>query len=318
MIPGVCNPSVRFAQTYRISLLLVFCTCVASAQTQSLTASDRIAQDREQIHIAQSQHSGDSRLGYLWGVLADDYRRAADFLQSEDAYNRSIQLLKSASGDKTNYATALDNMGNLYLIYARTDEAWICAKKALVIRKQLGNQFHIAMSLKHMADIDVARHRFKDAEKEATEAADTLLSSEAPPGLEAAALLQTLSYIHCKQNTCDQGIKDAEHAYAISRDISGPDSLQVGLALEALGFAQWRAGQTHTAETSMLRSIEILKNQTVPGDPLLFWCMSEYRDYLQAMHRKPEAKRLDAQLADLQRPCSSCSVSVYSLSNAMR
>lgn len=318
MTPGVFSPPVRFAQIYLIPLLLAFCACAASAQTQQQMLSEKIAQDRELIRSAERQQTSDTHQGYLWAVLADDYRHAADFLQSENAYNRSIRLLKAAPEARTNYATAIDNLGSLYLTYGHTGEAWSCMKKALAIRRQLDDQINIAMSLKHMADVDVVRHRYKDAEREASEAAQTLLAPGASYNSNAASLLVTLSYSRCKQNNCTQGLQDAERALVIARAAFQPDSLQIGLILVALGFAQWNTGQTQDAERSILHGIEIIKNQTAPGDPLVFYAMLGYRTYLVAMHRNPDVKQLDTQLADLRRPCPSCSVSVYSLSNATR
>ena len=89
----------------------------ASAQTQIasiMPLPERITQELGLIHAAEQEHLPDVQLGYLWARLASDYRDKADFSRSEDAYNRSLRLLKAAPEAKADYATVLDNLGILY------------------------------------------------------------------------------------------------------------------------------------------------------------------------------------------------------------
>ena len=321
MIRVDCCCRARTLRTLAFTLLLGFAACSASAQAQNQTQklSDRIALDREMIHIGERDQSPNAHQGYLWARLAADYRDAGDFSHSEDAYNRSLQLFKTEPEAMANYATTLDNLGALYLTYARTDEARNCMQKALAIRQQLGDSTNIAVSLQHLADLDVARRKFKDAEGEASEAYQTLSAPGVPSGPGTISALLTLSFARCKQDNCAQGVQDAEHALDIARSTLQPDSVQYGITLVTLGFAQWKTGQTHDAETDMRDGLRIIRNQTAPGDPTLSYSLMQYRDYLQAMRRTPEAKQVETQLAaSAHRPCTTCSVSVYSLSNTMR
>jgi tetratricopeptide (TPR) repeat protein len=292
--------------------------CVASARAQSQKLLETIEEDRAQIQAAEREHLSEEHQAYLWANLAADYRLAADFSHSEGAYDRSIQMLKDLPDSRTNYATVLDNLGALYLTYARKEEASTCMKKALAIRQQLGDKVNIAISLQHIADLDVARHKYKDAEREADEASPALLANVDTNGSSAVAVLSTLAYARCRLNRCAQGLEDAQHALALARTILPSQSLRFGLTLLVLGYVEWRSGQPQDAEINLLQGLDIVKKQTEPGDPILVYSMMEYRAYLTAMHRGPEVKALNAQLANMQRPCSNCSVSVHSLSNAMR
>ncbi len=311
---------VRTLRTPLFALFLGFAASSALAQTQNQTQklSDKIALARELIHIGERDQSSNAHQGYLWAQLAADYRDAGDFSQSEDAYNRSLQLFKTAPEAMANYATTLDNLGALYLTYGRID-ARNCMLKALAIRQQLGDQTNIAISLQHLADLDVARRKFKDAESEASEAYQTLSAPGAHNGPATVSALLTLAFARCKQDACAQGIQDAEHAVDIARTTLRPDSVQFGITLVTLGFAQWKTGQPQQAETTMLSGLKIIKDQTAPGDPTLSYSLMQYRDYLHAMRRTPEVKEVDAELAAAaHQPCNTCSVSVYSLSNTMR
>jgi len=313
---------INRSRLFTLVPIILFTCCISPPHAIAQATSDlssRINEDLRQVHDAEQQHLSNAQRGFAWATLAADYRDAAEFTRAEDAYNRSISLLKGAPEAAINYATALDNLGALYLLYGHSDEALICMKKGLAVREKLGNQAHIAMSLQHIADLDIAFHRFKDAEKEAAQAYQIVVTTNTPPPT-TIAVLATLAYSRCKQNKCAQGLHDAENAVAVARTFIPSNSFQYGLTLITLGFAQYRTNQFNEAERSLLSGIQIVKAQTTPGDPTLFYSMREYLDYLKAAHRDAEAKQLETQLANsnIHQPCATCSVSVYSLSNAMR
>jgi tetratricopeptide (TPR) repeat protein len=101
--------------------------------------------------------------------------------KAEDAYNRSLHLLKTAPSARAVYASTLDNLASLYLIYGRVDDAESARKQALTVREKLGNQSDIAVSRIHLADIALARHQFKKAERLAQRGIEEMESSLNPP-----------------------------------------------------------------------------------------------------------------------------------------
>jgi cytochrome c-type biogenesis protein CcmH/NrfG len=91
-------------------------------QQFSIKTQKDIAQERHLIDVAEREHLPDAQIGYLWGRLASDYAAQADFARAEDAYFRSLRLLRNAPEAQKNYATLLDNLGFLYLAYDRRAE----------------------------------------------------------------------------------------------------------------------------------------------------------------------------------------------------
>jgi tetratricopeptide (TPR) repeat protein len=309
---------------HSLTLVLAFSQWIHAASAQTQTAStmplpERITQELGLIHAAEQQHLPDVQLGYLWARLASDYREKADFSRSEDAYNRSLRLLKTTPEAKADYATLLDKLGYLYLIYGHKEEAESCMKKSLAIRQELGNVTNTGLSHEHLAEVALARHKFKDAERAASEAYQMLAAARASDTTGLAAVLVTLTYARCLQNKCAEGLQNAEQALSIVRAAYHPNSLQVGHTLMALGFAKWKLGENQDAEKEMLQGIQIIRTLNALGDPNTRYALIEYRDYLKAMHRSLDVKQIEEQLAtSTHRPCASCSVSVSSLSNAMR
>src|SRR5438876_667001 len=113
----------------RVSFLLLTAlslgVCIASVQTsepQSASAHVRIARDIESIQIAEQQRRPEAERGALWAQLASEYQYAAEFLKAEDAYNKSLHLLKTAPSAKAEYAGTLESLATLYLLYGHVDE----------------------------------------------------------------------------------------------------------------------------------------------------------------------------------------------------
>jgi tetratricopeptide (TPR) repeat protein len=248
-----------------------------------------------------------------------DYREASDFSRSEDAYHRSIQLLKDSPESRADYATVLANLGSLYFIYDRLEEASLPTKHALAIRQELGDEINIALSRQHLADLDLARHKFKEAEIEASLAYETLSTADKTNKAALVASLVSLTYSRCELSKCSRGVQDAQLAIDTVRGSFPPDSIPAGQALMAIGFAQWKSGDNQQAEQAMLQGIRVIKTQGLAGNPLLLYSLTQYRDFLKAMHRIPELRAVDVQLAlSRHQICANCTVGISALSGSMR
>jgi tetratricopeptide (TPR) repeat protein len=329
MVSGTFLPPV---QLNRSCLLTLFLTCTLGTGSASLRAQmhaqeaptaiqlrDRITHNQEAIQTVESQALPHAKLGVLWARLALDYREAADFPRSEDAYHRSIQLLKDTPESRADYATVLANLGSLYLIYGHLEEAALLAKQALAIRQELGDEVNIAFSRQHLADLDLARHKFKEAEIEASHAYEILSTAEKTNKAALIASLISLTYSRCELNKCSQGVQDAQLAIDTVSSSFPPDSIQVGHAFMAMGFAQWKSGENQQAEQNMLHAIRVIKTQSPAGDPFLLYSLMQYRAFLKAMHRIPESKQVDLELASFRHQvCANCTVGISTLSGSMR
>ena len=69
----------------------------------------------------------------------------------------------------------------------------------------------------------------------------------------------------------------------------------------------------------MLKGVNIITTRNAVGAPNSRYALLEYRDFLKAMHRSLDVKRIDDQLAQAApQPCANCTVSVNSLSHALQ
>jgi tetratricopeptide (TPR) repeat protein len=281
-----------------------------------------IAHYQEAIRIAEEKHLPETQQGILWLRLAFEYHAAAEFTKAEDAYNRALHLLKAAPSARAQYATTLDNLASLYLIYGRLADSESTRKQALAVRRKLGNPVDTAVTEVHLADIALVRHQFKKAERIAQLGLNGMESLPDPPHAGMLSAYLILTYAECSRNHCAEGLKNAEGAVAFAHKKYEPESAAQGFAHEALGFAEWKTGATQEADTTMLHAIQELRKSLAPNDPRLAGALFEYRSYLLDTKRKVEAEEIHDQatrvLSQAGVSCPDCTISVNSLSNTLR
>jgi hypothetical protein len=322
---GAYRPYLYLRVSFLLLTALSLSVCVAGAQTpepQSAAAQVRIARALELVQVAEQQHRPVEERGALWAQLASEYQYAAEFLKAEEAYNKSLHLLKTAPAAKAEYAATLGSLATLYLLYGHVDEAESIRKQALAVREKLGNSFDIGLSRIHLANVAIARRQFKKAERLALRGMEEMESSSNPPRAGILSGLITVTYAHCLRGHCGEGLTSAQQALAFANSNFVPDSAAVGFALETLGFAEWKTGAGQEAEKAMLRGIQIMRTTLVPADPRLRGALQQYGDYLIASNRRVEAQEIHEEVERLTSQtgtfCSACTVSVYSLSKALR
>jgi hypothetical protein len=177
----------------------------------------------------------------------------------------------------------------------------------------------LGVSQLHLAQLALDGHKFKRAEDIAAEAQANLTAAGDSGRVGLIGTLVTLAYARCEQHKCAEGLRDAEHAMDLARLVYPADSLPAGKVLMAIGYARWKTGDREEAERMMLQGVHIITTQNVPGAPNSRYALLQYRDFLKAMHRSLDVKRIDDQLAQATpQPCPNCTVSVNSLSIALR
>jgi hypothetical protein len=322
---GAYRPYLYLRVSLLVPIALSLSACVAWAQTpelQSAAVQGRIVRDMESIHIAEQQQRPEEERGALWAQLASEYQYVAEFLKAEDAYNKSLHLLKTAPSAKAEYAGTLESLATLYLLYGHIDEAERVRKQALAVHKKMGNRFDIGLSQIHLANVAIARRQFKKAERLSLRGMEEMESSSNPPRAGILSGLITVTYAHCLRGHCDQGLTSAQQGLAFVNSNFVPESVAVGFALETLGFAEWKTGAGQEGEKAMLHGIQILRTNLVPADPRLRGALVQYANYLTATNRRVEAQEIHEEVERMRSQtgtvCPTCTVSVYSLSKGLR
>lgn len=292
-------------------------TMAVQSSADELTLPKRFERDLELIRAAEWEKLPPLDVGRLWTRLASDYERAGEFAKGEAAYNRALELLDKAPNAILEYATALDNLGLLYLVNGNFDAAEKCRMHSYAIREKSGDGLEIARGKWMLAEVDVARKRYKDAQKKASEAYAAMVALHDPFVSELVSTLTLLSSVSCMNNECALGVESGREAKRLALAELPIDHFLLGEALIALGYAEWKTSLEDDPGEDLREGVRILRKRARPGHPYLLTALQIYGDYLKAAHYVAEADEIAKEVKALRNKpahnCGNCTVSVYGL-----
>ena len=297
------------------ALVLLFGFPRSAQVCEAQSIEQQIAQEITLIHDGERDGLEPLKMGRLWAHLGIDYEDEAEFTKAESAYNHSLRILETLPSGKADYANVLDNLGSMYLMVGNLAEAERCSRNSLSLRETMGDGLQIARGKWHLAEVELGRHRAKEARQRSLEAYNEMVALKDPETKDQVSALITLTYAECIQSCADDGVAHAKQSVALARTTTSSDPIMMGQALQALGYADWKAGIKEAPE-QMRSSILIFKEQNDRGRTYALGAMQQYRRYLEATHHWVEAKQValeEEQLSKQRGKCPNCTVSVYGL-----
>jgi tetratricopeptide (TPR) repeat protein len=276
---------------------------------------------RAQISAAEAQKAGDSVLGDLWWKLGIAYQSQLAHAAAEDAYVRALPLLRAAGLD-AKYADALHGLGTVCLSTGRHAEARKYLAAALANYEKLQDVV-AAVHVRQAIGLEVmSTAKYKDA---IAEFSGSLAQVSALPNPPAEAIIagyllrSTAEYRHGESTEALADVALARAAAAGAK--LPPNSLASIDMLLAEGAALTRLGRPDGGDAAIQEALRLAtkRNDLAPAASvaLKLGILREYLASLQAVHRKQDAKRTEAQMAQLRSElparCETCTVSVAAL-----
>ena len=192
-------------------------------------------------------------------------------------------------------------------------------EQALAKRRELKNPVDIARSESHIAEVLLDERRYKDAAAHALAALRVMETESNSDKEDEGATLVTLIYALCARDKCSEGLVYAHKALEISTAAYEPGSAQAGYVLMAAGFAEWKQGDAARAEDELKRGVEIFRRSPEKSNRVLIEALRQYEGFLSSRHQTVAARRVEDEVASLERSssssasCSNCTVSAFSL-----
>ncbi|HKO19657.1 MAG TPA: hypothetical protein VJU82_12300 [Acidobacteriaceae bacterium] len=286
-----------------------------------LQLAEQVKMVRAQIAAEESRHAGDDVLGYSWLALGKLYDSQLQEEQAEDAYAHALPRLRAAGLD-AQYADALHGMGAVCVSAGRLAQGRKYLAASLSVYEKLQDRVHAAMLHQALAAEVMASGKFKDAIAEASASLAQLAAMEDAPAetVIAGYMLRSVAEYHAGENA--EALTDVARARAAAARAHLADNAFEWIALSlAEGAALTRAGQAEQAHAAIDQALRLASSRTdqprVLSIKLQMWILNEYAASLQAVHRKQDARQINAQLAKLQSQlpatCAGCTVSVAAL-----
>lgn len=245
--------------------------------------------------------------GKAWLKLAVLRQNAARYVESEHAYSRAVELLKS--GHPAAFADALDHMGTMYVECGQFSKAEPLLRQALAIRENAKDLLRIGVSHMHLSALLLGRGELQSAEAAAEKAVRLLVPQQSHDAARTAATpeqqmkaLIDLSLVRCARDACATAIPDLRRALRIAKASYAKNSIPVGLLHFLLGYAHWKGGDIDAAAELMGNGIQELSTQLGWGHPTYVRALAQYRAFLAESGLSTRSEQAGAGIARVERP----------------
>ena len=307
------------------AVLLLGCVCTFSPNVvlaqDGLQLAEQVKAVRTQITAEEGRHAGADVLGYSWLVLGKLYDSQLQEQQAEDAYAHALPLLRAAGPD-AQYADALHGMGAVCVATGRIAEGRKYLMTSLVVYEKLQDRVHAAILHQALAGEVMANGKFKDAIAESSASLAQLAAVENAPAetVITGYMVRSVAEYHAGENA--EALTDVARARKAATRAGLADNAFEWIALSlAEGAALTRAGQVDQGHAAIEEALRLASTRAetppVLSLRLQIWILNEYSASLEAVHRKPDAKVIHAQVASLESQlpaaCQGCTVSVAAL-----
>lgn len=287
----------------------------ASTKARATAMQSKIQLHLSQLHQREQAQASVHELAFRWMQIGAEYGNSGEVDRAENAYNHTLKLLAPEPAEAVLYADTYDQLGALYRIYGRTEDAMRCYRASLAVREPLGDPLETARSRAHLAELALEAHHYKEAYTETDQAYNSLTKMHDPDDSDRISALIVRAYAQCGMRKFHQGEQDAQQALEISRKDFPGTTMQVGASLVVLGLTQLKNSENTLAEVSLHDAVDIMQAHLADADPRLVFAMTQYHQSLRAMHRDEEAQLIHRKLEAiaLQPSCANCTVSAFTL-----
>jgi tetratricopeptide (TPR) repeat protein len=258
-----------------------------SAETFKQTLMRRIVLEEAAVRQAESAHATNVELSKTYMRLGLSYSDAAQWDRSEAVMERSVFLLRHASGAVGDLATAITQLASLHLLMGKFRDSEREEQEALRLREGVGDQLQIARSWSDLAILYLAKQKYEQARDFARQAEAEFVTNGRANAVDRITARFTLSEAVCALKECQSVIPLLKAALDEAKVALHPDDFPLGLGTYLLGYAYWKSGNMSEAE-------DYLKQGTAQMNVQLGWGHPAYlkalRCYAQFLHENKQVE----------------------------
>jgi tetratricopeptide (TPR) repeat protein len=303
-----------------IGLVFLLATRVGLSQEQNSLELERVEALQAKIRSAVDQHANPEQVGTLWLSLAKRFLGYLELEKAEDAFARAIHLLRDTSL-QTQYADSLDGIARVYLTLGRLGEARSFLTKSLETYAKLKAESNVASIHVALGIVQLASHKYREAEIESATALKIFESEASPDPAEISAAYLLHARAICGEGRCSSALDDILRARSAIASKSPENSIEMISIWMIKGQIQIQAGLQAEGEQAIDEGLRLLQSRTDLPHPvsvaLELAILRVQASSLRAAHRKQEAKRTEDQIAriEAEQPatCRGCTVSAAAL-----
>ena len=259
-----------------------------------------------------------AELGRAWTVLGLAYTDQGAFSSAQPAYEHAISILQPLPERAQDYASALDNFGQLYRAMEQLQTAIDLRLKALRVYEQIGDHSGIARVCNNLASLALEQRDMKKAKKYLERSAEEMKIATALDDDDVGAVYSMQAAFAGLNGNIQAEIDGYEHAMQIWRRAHREDHPNTGWGYILLGRAHADAGRTAEAAKEMQQGLAILDRTLGRGSRHYLEAELAYSRLLDEIGAHDAAARLrtadEASLKALsQKQCVGCTITIDAL-----
>jgi tetratricopeptide (TPR) repeat protein len=256
--------------------------------------------------------------GRAWLLLGSAFQEKQDYRQSLSAYEKALKIYSQAPTDQRGYATAMDDLADLYQETGEVKIAISVEHKSLVAFEKMSDHAGITRSSVHLASLHLAQHDIHSGKKDLDRAMKEAHQLVKIDDDLSASLLSTQAWVAEIKRDFNAATVDYEKALSMWKGKYGEQSSLTGWGYMLLGKACSEAGQLNVAAVNMRKGIDILGHSGGPDNPRYLAAELGYSQLLDRLGAHAEAARLkesaQTSLANIYRnQCADCRIDIAAL-----
>lgn len=231
-------------------------------------------------------------VGKAWDVLGLSYEDQGDFRDSTRAFEQSIQAYESVPNHSADYATALDDFGNLYVTTGQLDLAIRMMERAQ--RLQQANEDHagVARSSSDLAGALFSQKKLREGRKYLDRALkESRLTSELDDD-DLATLASLQGWLTQLTGDLPTSVSKYQQSLDLLRKYHGEEHASTGWGYVLLGKVRAENGDLSGSLTEMVKGLSILGRTLNSQDPRLLSAEIAYSRVLDMAGKLSEARNL--------------------------
>jgi len=268
----------------------------AEYQSSHFGAAERLFIDA----LGQLPQGDESIRAEVLGELGTVYADEGEFLKAERAYSQSLSVFTRLS-DSANSARMLQNLGVLYSLQSRNDEALRFVMQALELVKSAvpNDPGTTAQVLTGVGIVQYYRNNTRAAEKSFNQALAIVRTTNVP--FNADGLLCHLGAVYLRQHKFKQAEEILNTALQIKEAEKGVVDVDVTPELNALAAIYMATGKFTEAERRYKRSLEILESRRSDFAPAIARVLHSLSTLYSKMGRQSESDSALSEAAKIAR-----------------
>jgi tetratricopeptide (TPR) repeat protein len=304
-----------------VVLLAYMPTSAQTTPEQRLTEAYTLERDgKAAIAITDLKALLDSKsldpagVGKAWDVLGLSYEDQGDFRNSSRAFEQSIQAYESVPNDTANYATALDDFGNLYLITGQQDLAVSMMERALRLHSANKDHAGIARSSSNLAGALFSQKKLREGRKYLDRALKESRLTNLLDDDDLAHLASLQGWLAQCNGDLPTSVLRYQQSLDLLRRLRGDEHASTGWAYVLLGKVRAEHGDLSESLVEMVSGLSILGRTLNNDDPRFLSAEIAYSRVLDLAGKRSEAHAIRAkaegELSSIQNgKCVDCTVS---------